>query len=56
MAKYTRGAVKIDWLRNPNAEMAMPTAINAAPFGPHATRITADAGVVAAASPAGPST
>src|SRR5487761_274046 len=56
IAKYTRGAVSSDWPRNPRAEMAIPTAITVAPFGHHATCITADAGVVAAASPAGPRT
>ena len=55
MAKYTRGAVKIDWLRNPSVEIAMAAAMNVAPRWPNARRITAVAGVVVAASACGPS-
>jgi hypothetical protein len=31
MAKYTRGAVKIDWLRNPRVEIAIAAAMKVAP-------------------------
>jgi hypothetical protein len=56
MAKYTRGAVSMLWLRNPTADTAIPTAINRPPRSPSARRITSDAGVLVAASPSIPST
>src|SRR5690348_13471427 len=55
IAKYTRGAVSIDWPRKPNAENAIPAAISDPPRGPRRFRITVDAGVIVAARPAGPS-
>ena len=55
MAKYTRGAVRMDWLRKPSVEIAIPTAISLTPVCPSAMRITADAGVWVSARPAAPS-
>lgn len=55
IAKYTRGAVSMLWLRKPSVETVMPSAMNAAPCGPSAARITSVVGVALAASPAGPS-
>src|SRR5690349_14042146 len=54
MAKYTRGAVKIDWLKNPRVEIAIPRAIRVTPGRPRASCITADAGVLVSASPLAP--
>lgn len=55
IAKYTRGAVRMDWLRNPTLDTAIASAMNFTPGAPSATRITDVAGTVVAASPSGPS-
>ena len=54
MAKYTRGAVRIAWLRKPRVEMAMPRAIQVAPVCPKVRRMTAVAGTRVLASSAAP--
>ena len=43
------------WLRKPSAEIAMPMAMKVAPRSPKARRMTSVAGVLDAASAAGPS-
>src|ERR1700744_170315 len=55
IAKYTRGPVSTDWLRNPTVETAIPSAISLAPVSPATIRITALAGTLVAARAVTPS-